>query len=457
MLGVAARAVEAQRFGLDVTGQNIANVNTPGYARRLALLSEVAPPDVFTAGGGVQIDGVRAQRSSLVDHRLWGELPTEQREAALAEILNGIELGLGQAGASIDNRLGEFFDAFARLAGAPTSSVARQEVVSQGESLAVTFNDMADRFVSNQQDADDRIRAAVDDINTLAARIASLNVGAATTAADSGERLHIDDELRLAVADLAKIASIETIQRSDGAIDISVAGRALVVGGHAMDLSVASRPVTGFADVVTADGTVITNHIASGTIAGLVHARDTLVPSYQTTLDELAFSVVAQVNAIHSAGYDGAGANGQPFFTPLASTSGAAAAMTMNPALRAVGGETLVVASNDATAVGDNGAARGLAALRDTRVLSGGTATFGDYWSRLVYRVGRDSQAAQDTRRDRAELVRQVESLRDSASGVSLDEEAANLMRFQRAYEANARFFQTVDDTLTTLMAMVGG
>jgi flagellar hook-associated protein 1 FlgK len=221
-------------------------------------------------------------------------------------------------------------------------------------------------------------------------------------------------------------------------------------------VTVAPRPGTGHAEVLAADGTVITNQIPSGALAGMIRARDSLIPDYRASLDELAYTIAEQVNTIHEAGYDGSGTAGQPFFQPLATSTNAARLIAVNPALLAPGGGALVVASADPAAAGDNAAARALAALRDSRVLTAGTATVGDFWSRIVYRVGRDLQAARDEQKTRSELVRQLEVLRDSASGVSLDEEAANLMRFQRAYEANARYFQAVDQSLATLLGIVG-
>jgi flagellar hook-associated protein 1 FlgK len=87
--------------------------------------------------------------------------------------------------------------------------------------------------------------------------------------------------------------------------------------------------------------------------------------------------------------------------------------------------------------------------------MSGGTSTAAEAWSNFVYQVGSDVATAQSTSGTREAVVRQLQQLRDQASGVSLDEEAANLMKFQRSYEASARFFTTVNDTLSTLMAMV--
>lgn len=456
LLGMAARSLDAQRFGLDVTGQNIANVNTPGFTRRAAVLSEVPPRDRFSAGDGVRIDGVRADRNRFLDRRLLGEYPAEHREGAVADILSAVELAVGEGGASLDQRLAEFFDAFARLAESPTSSTTRQEVILQGASLAGAFAEAAERLSAAQVEADGRVRASVEQVNALAGRIAALNKALGNLTPGSGETLQLQDQVKLALEQLSRLTSVEVLELPSGGFDVSVGGRPLVAGDDVFALTVGAQPGTGFADVVAFDGSLLTDQFGSGTLAGLVHARDWLVPQYRASLDELAHGVATQVNALHASGYDLSGTAGTVFFEPLASVAGAASSLTVNPILTASGGEARVAASSDPAAAGDNGVARELARLRDQRVLSGGTATFSDFWSQIVYATGRDLQAARDEQRNRAELVRQVETLRDSASGVSLDEEATNLMRFQRAYEANARFFQVVDRSLDTLMDMVG-
>jgi len=140
-LTTSARSLEAQRMGLEVTGQNIANVNTPGYSRRVVDFASVAPE----AGGGVDVESVRATRDRLLDKRLQQEVPAERREAAMADSLSVVETSLGAAGQSLDLGLSNFFDSFSRLAETPTSSVARQEVLLQGETLAQTFQEMAGR------------------------------------------------------------------------------------------------------------------------------------------------------------------------------------------------------------------------------------------------------------------------------------------------------------------------
>jgi flagellar hook-associated protein 1 FlgK len=115
-------------------------------------------------------------------------------------------------------------------------------------------------------------------------------------------------------------------------------------------------------------------------------------------------------------------------------------------------GDARRIAAGSVAISGDNGIARSLAALRNERVLDGGTATLNDGWGDLVYRIGSDAQAAGIARDTHDSITREVDALRDQVSGVSLDEEALNMLKFQRAYEANAKFFTVVDSLLDTLM-----
>ena len=141
------------------------------------------------------------------------------------------------------------------------------------------------------------------------------------------------------------------------------------------------------------------------------------------------------------------------FAGPPAGVAGAAAALAVDPALAA---DPRKIAASQSGAAGDNEVAKAIAGLRDARVLNGGTTTLSGSWAQLVYRVGSDSANARTAQATRGEVVSQIARLRDSVVGVSLDEEAASLMKFQRAYEANARFFSTVDQLLGTLLNMVG-
>ena len=451
----ATRALEAQRFALDVTGQNIANVNTPGYSRRVVDFAAVPPEIPQSAGRGVEVAGIRAQRDRLVERRLYQETTGAGREAAIADALGLVEVALGAGGQGIDSRLTAYFNSLSRLADSPTSAVARQDVLLQGTALATAFRDTAARFGELRRDADRRVGATVDEINQISARIAVLN-GALGDAGHTGPGLHMQDELANLVRQLAALTDITVVGRPDGGVDIDIAdGRALVVGHTAYTVSAAATAPEGLT-AVTLGGADITARLTGGRLGGLLQVRDAYIPGYVGQIDEAAFALAQAVNAVHAAGFDLDGGTGQAFFgfaNPPAGTAGAAAALIVNPA---VAGDIRRIAAARAAEPGDNGAARDMAAIRDARLLGGGTATLVDSWGQLVYRVGRDVQTANDESALRRQIVLQVERLRDEVSGVSLDEEAMNLMKFQRAYEANARFFQVIDQALATLINIVG-
>ncbi len=453
MLSLASRALDAQRYGLDVVGQNIANVNTPGYSKRVAEFAAVPSTDRWSAGGGVEIVGARAMRDRLVDRRVRDEYSGQQRENTVSQHLGVIEVSVGTPGASLDAALDGFFDAFATLADTPTSATARQEVVLQGEALGKAFADVASQLTGARHDADQQVRATVTQINEVTARIASLNAQLSGTSASTPEGAHLRDEVNRAVEELAGYVQINAIELANGGFDIDFAsGRPLVIGERSYALTT-TEDANGFARI-SAGGADVTGLIAQGSLGGVLHVRDVMLPDYLARLDQVAFDIVGEVNALHQAGFDANGDPGQVFFTPMP-LAGAASTMAVNPALTAAGGGALVAASGMAGVPGETSVARALAALRDQPITNGGLASPSEAWGQLVYRVGRDRAAARASEGTQGEVLRQLQNLQDGVSGVSLDEEAADMLRFQRGYEANARFFTTVNQMLDTLIGMM--
>jgi len=452
-LGSVARALDAQRYGLDVAGQNIANVNTPGYARRTVDLIALAPEGPGTAGRGVDVVGIRALRDRLLEARVTREVPSQTREAAMAEALSVVEASLGMPGASIDANLEQFFDAFSGLADMPTSASQRDQVLIRGDALATSFRNMAGRFDSARLDADRQARGNVDDINSLVERIAALNISIGGASAQE-KSLHARDEQLELVRQLSELIDVQALDRSDGGVDLSIGnGRPVVVGQTSYTIDVQNTPPAGYA-ALSLGGVDITGEITGGRLGGFLQVRDVNIPDYIARLDTLAFAVATEVNTRHAAGYDQTGATGGDFFafsTAPVGTTGAAAALMVRSAVAA---DARLIAAGTSAAPGDNGAARNIANLSQTKVLTGNTATLADGWGQIVYRVARDTKSAADERDSRKEIVRQIDALRDAVSGVSLDEEAMQLMKFQRAYEANARFFQVIDRTLETLLGL---
>lgn len=445
-LAMAARALDAQRAGLDVAGQNIANLNTDGYTRRTVELAQSGSGQT-----GVEVLGIRARRDAMLEARVRQELPAEAREGAVADSLAVVEASLGAAGASLDAQLTAFFDAFSDLANDPTSTVLRDSVVLQGGLIGRAFGDLSTRLGDAQRMADAQVRGGLDRINALGSQAAGLN--AAIAGANGADTEGLQDQMGLVLKELSELAGVSVVPRADGGADVSVGnGRAIVIGGNAYAVSATSVAPAGLA-AVTLGGVDITADLTKGRLSGWLDVRDANIPAYRDRLDTLAFALTQQVNTLHRGGTDLLGGTNRNFFAPLAVASGAAAAVSVDPGVAA---DSRLVAASQSGAAGDNEVAKAIAGVREARIV-GGTATLAEGWGQLVYQVGSDAQTAQAQQKSRREIVDQVAKLRDQISGVSLDEEAAMMMRFQRAYEANAKYFSAVDQMLATLMRIVGG
>lgn len=449
-LTAATSGLTAARLALDVTGQNIANINSPGYVRRTVQLAERAPTDSTSAGRGVDVVQIRALRDLYIESRIGHEQAGKSRDEAALEGLHGIEAAVGLPGSSLDVRFTAFFDSFSALATDVTSATGRDAVVREGQELSRAFNALSADISESQRATDRSIQDSVGELNQLAVKVAQLN--ARITGGGGHDADALRDERNVAMQRMAELADVSVLNRPDGAVDVTVAGGyALVVGASSYAVEMTAQAPTGFVSLSLADYD-ITAQLSNGRIGGLLSLRDGSLPGYQGRLDQLAHDVMTQVNTLHQAGFDATGAAGGAFFTPPAAIAGSAATMSVSAALQT---NSQLVAGSGTGAAGDNQTARSLAALRDTSAMSGGTATAAEAWANFVYGVGADVRAADVSSGTRDQIVTQLQRLRDQQSGVSLDEEAANLMRYQRSYEASARYFTVIVDTLDTLMGMV--
>jgi flagellar hook-associated protein 1 FlgK len=390
----------------------------------------------------------------LLEARLAQQLSAQSSQSALSQGLSSVDAAMGTPGASLDAGLTAFFDAFSQLAADPTTAAARQTVLSQADSLTSQFHDLSARLTAARDDANAGIKNAVDQVNALAGQIASLNASIASAGTRGSTQLlqYRDDQIK-AVDQLSALLQVHMIQREDGQIDVTFgSGRALVAGSTAVPLETA--PAADGTLTLRSQGADVTSEAAGGQIGGLRQLRDVLIPGYQNRLDTLARTVVDQVNALHTSGFDLDGQGGLFFFTPITEAAGAAAAIAVNPAVEA---DPRRVAAASVVSAGDNQVARAIAALRDAKLADGGTATLAEGFGTLSAQVGRDTATARQQEQDASDAVLQVRNLQQSVSGVSIDEEAATMMKFQRAYEANARYFQAINAALDILMQVVGG
>ena len=449
-------AVVANQMAIELTGHNIANVNTPGYSRQRPIIQAKAPIDtgVGQMGTGVDVSGIER----IYDIFLGGQINSAAQDLGRWEAqknsLERVELFFDESsGFGLNNAMSAYWGSWQDLANNPNLPAARQIVVGEGENLANTFNTIYSGLVEVQNDLDASISVAVGQINGIATQLHDLNQKIVRIESSGDNANDFRDNRDQLIKELSELIDITSTESSDGRITVMLGdGNYLVDAAGANTLYATDTDGDTFLDISWSDpsATNINANISGGNIRGWLETRDVIINDYLTSLETLATTIRDQVNAVHFTGraLDNSQNN---FFVPTGTL--AAGTFAVNPDLVA---DSSLVAAGDTSDPGDNRTAIDIAGLQNATFLIGGdTQTFDDYYSMLVSNVGIDVRDASRNYDYQYSVASQLENYRESISGVSLDEEMVNLIRFEQAYNAAAKLITTVDEMLDTLIAMV--
>ncbi|MBW4054568.1 MAG: flagellar hook-associated protein FlgK [Proteobacteria bacterium] len=465
-MGLSA-AMEIGKNGLniysvatEVTSENIANVNTPGYSRQRVVL-ESAPPTTangFPLGTGVKISSVERYYDGLLQKQLVNAQTTQGYDTTKSTVLQQIEPTFNEVsndglGAAISN----FFGAWQDLTLNPAGSAERQAVLSRTQILTDNFKAVSTTLTDSINTQNDSLVPLTDSINATLKNIAQLNGQIKTTELVSGNANEIRDQRDQLIRDLSQQIGITATENSDGTTDVTYAdgGAALVTGATAGSFSLDKTAPTKFAISLTdTSGAVTTPTPSTGQLGATVALRDTIIPGYRDKVDALASTIATTVNDQHKLGFDQSGSAGGNFFT---GTTAATISLNYSPGPPPTGitGTDKIAASGSAGLLGDNNNALALAQLQNQKVMSGNTASFGSYFTGLVSSVGLDVQSAKSTETQDIAFTNQLSTLRESNSGVSLDEELTNLIKYQRSYQASSKLITTATEMMDTVIAMI--
>jgi flagellar hook-associated protein 1 len=446
-LSIATGAMAAEQGALSVTANNVANVNTPGYSRKEAQFSE-NPPLVLgqlTFGTGVSLANVGSIRDSILQLQIQQQTGQQSQLDALTTGLKQVQAQLSNQGSDIGSQMSALFASIAQLSTQPTSLSLRQGVLTAAANLASTFNNTANNLAQQRTNLDLNVSQSVAQVNTLTGEIAKINTQIASL-----QNLHQDassfiDQRDVLINQLSGLIDVSEI-RSDSGIALTTSnGTALVSQSQAFSLTTQQDP--SGVEHIFANGSDITSEINSGQLGGLLQVRDQKIPALLGSLDALAAGLSNAFNTANTLGVD---LNGDPganlFVLPPASGQGAAADMKLS-----VSDPVLLAASSDGSA-GSNGNLANFSAIHDQGLVSGETPS--DYYGNLVFSIGNDVSNGSAELQSSQLVLQQLNDQRGSISGVSLDEEAAHMVEYQRAYEAAARMVTTVDQMLQTVIHM---
>jgi flagellar hook-associated protein 1 FlgK len=456
-LYIARDALMTQQLAISVTGQNIANVNTTGYSRqRVNLESKVIVTSDGPMGAGVIDQGVVRIYDQFLNVNIQGEIQQKGRWQAENQSMQQVEIIFDESSEDgLSQHMSQFWNSWQDLTLNPSGYAERKSLVTASEDMASNFQEKYQYLDQVQADMDDRIIATTDEINNLASQISDLNDKIVKLEINGASANDFRDQRDVLINQLSEKINLSTAEDSDGRVTITLGdggvGNELVGNSPARQLTTVENTTSGYLDVAWADTAEVIS-ITDGNIRGWMNVRDTLVPEYKDQLDFLAGQIIDRVNAVHAAGQGLDGSIGNDFFI-----GESASTIAVNPDI--VDNVNLIAAASGSVSPelirGDNSQALAIAGLQNNLTMDSGSATFDTYYNSLVSRVGSDVLNASSNLEHHTLTVDQMENYRESISGVSLDEEMVNLVKYQQGYSAAAKLIDTVRQMMDTVIGLV--
>ena len=456
IMSVAGQALMTQQKAINVTGHNIANVNTPGYSRQRLQMSTNPPSysDIGLIGNGVNADSIERIYDRFLSTQINDENQGLGRWDAQKGAVEVLEMIFNESdGYGLSQAMSKFWDAWQLLTNNPAGVTERQVLVTNSQVLAATFNQLDADLRKSQEDLDLAIEGTVADINRLSEQIADLNQKILSAESIASSANDYRDQREQLLKALSELIDISTHENSNGAVHVLVAdGRPLVGAGQQWQLSTQVN-TRNLHDVVWLDRsgtpTNIISDIDGGQLKGYLEVRDGIIPADMNRLDTLAQTMMTDINALHQAGFALDGSAGEAFFNGLGAGN-----IALNPNIAA--DPDLIAAAADALTVpGDNRQAIAIANLQYQLTMNGNTATYHDSYSALIRDAGNEVLKSNAYYHHQSDMLAQLENRRESISGVSLDEEMIHLIKFQNAYAAAAKMISAADVMLQTVLQMI--
>jgi flagellar hook-associated protein 1 len=440
-LSIALTSLSVSQQEMAVTGNNVANANTPGYSREIPAATAGDPILIgaLSFGTGVLLQRIESLRDPILEIQLHQE--TQQQSKLSTELgqLQQIQTQFGSSSSGIGADISNFFNSLQQLSADPTNLALRQTVLTAAGNLATDFNTTARNLQTQRSNLDLNVVQSVGEVNSLTAQIASVDRQISSVQNAHGDAGTLIDKQTTLIRQLSGLVDVQVIKTDQGISLATSNGTTLVSGSQSFALS--AQLGTDGVQHITAGAQDVTGSLKGGSLAGLIQIRDQEIPALGSSLDQLAAGLANALNTANKTGYDLNGVAGVDLFVPPpAGGVGAAATLSVS-----ITDPALVAASSDGTP-GSNGNLAVLSAVHDQPVANGQTPL--DFYSGIVFKVGNDTSNTFADAAASSLILRQLQDQQGSISGVSLDEEAANLIKYQTAYQAAARVVSTIDTLL---------
>ncbi len=439
LLGLGAQGVRGYSRALSTVGDNIANAQTPGFARRATVLAEqvASGQAVFyrnqVAPGGVVATGVtRAVDAFLIDEARASSADSAQAQARLGPMA-AVEAALDDGGNGVGRAMTALFNRADELAADATNPARRSAFLHAVDDAATTFRRTAEGLARAAGGVASGATGAVTQLNTDTLSLQRVNDGLRRARDGSSNQATLLDERDRLLDSISATLPVTIAYDARGAATLTLGGDTLLSGNDRATVTAATNASGAVGFMATGSNGPFALRPTGGALMGLIEAADH-IGTNRSALDIVAIDFAAALNARHAAGRTAGGAAGAPLLTGTGAADLVAVALSARD-----------VAAADATS--GNGNALSFATLRSDTGAEARWATIAAQQSQAVAN-GRAHDAAATTRRDGAA------SARADVSGIDLDREAADLVRFQQAYQASARVIQAARDMMQTILSI---
>jgi flagellar hook-associated protein 1 FlgK len=459
MLDLGKRSLMNNQTALQTVGHNIANKSTEGFSRQRVevLTNEPQGEGNLRIGMGARAGVITRVNNPWLEKQIQREGSNLGFADSKADALSRVEQVYNeQTNKGLNQYMTGFFNSFRELSNNPESLASRTMVREAGESMAKEFSRVTTQLRDVQNDLDGQLLTVTEEVNQMAKEVASLNEKIQIVETQGMPANDERDRRDLLLKKMGEKIDISWAEGTDGHISVTAGRTAILVSGTSSNTMKAVR--TGdrvevfFQSSPTGTPVNITNQIKGGRMGGALEVRDEIVEGFLGSIDKMAYSLAEEVNKAHVEGFDRYGKPGVLFFEMPEDVKGAASSLSVNRTIANDVGR--IAAGAEAGAPGDNTVANVISSLQNRQVMDGGSATFDDFYNTQVGQIGTITQRAIKGQESQKNVVDQLQNIRESISGVSLDEETTKMIEFQKAYSASARLIRVADEMFDTILSL---
>ena len=436
LLNIGASGLNAAQIALNLTAQNIANVNTIGYSRQEAMMGSLSGFGRLDNGAGVEVTGVRRVTDDYLVTQHWRSRSATGSSYAFHQYINTTEQLLGSESMNIAKGLDSFFASLSAALDSPDTPAQRSQIVRSAGALALRFTPLDESMVTQATQIDDQLTRTVSQVNSYLTQLAELNVQIGDQTAKAVNTAALEDSREQVVRELSTYMEVRVNRQSDGSFALSLPqGQPLVLGSSSSTLTLAGDKLSLAFGGQTCD----VPKLHGGSLAGVMDYRATVLRPLRSELDQIAKKLADDFNAKQATGLDLNGAAGKPLFSydplnPSGSLRVAAGFSGSDLAFAQAGGGK-----------GDNRNLQDLLTIKDSQY---------NAFSALLGKMAVQSGQAKATMQADANMEKQMAAKLSSVSGVNTDEEGVKIMAYTKAYQANAKVISTSEQLFNSILNM---